>query len=286
MGLLAFGILLAIVAGLLALADARWRSATRGRIRRMEEGGASNPRRTIFNLVELEGLPFPVARYLGLILRDGQPAIRRARFGQGGQFLLRPDPRGWRPFTAKQHVVIHPPGFVWDARIRMVPGVDVRVRDSFVDGMGSMFGAVLAVMPVVAIEGTPEVAAGALVRYLAESVWFPTALLPGQGVKWTELDDTSARASLTVGSTAASLEFHFGPDGLLRRVFTPARARQVGDHFVSTTWQGRFWDYQEHSGMRIPMAGEVEWLLPEGPQPYWRGLITEIDYEFDQAGVS
>jgi hypothetical protein len=28
--------------------------------------------------------------------------------------------------------------------------------------------------------------------------------------------------------------------------------------------------------MRIPTTGEVEWLLAEGPQVYWRGRITEI----------
>jgi len=32
-------------------------------------------------------------------------------------------------------------------------------------------------------------------------------------------------------------------------------------------------------GMRVPMQGEVAWLLPEGPAPYWRGRITDIIYE-------
>jgi hypothetical protein len=32
--------------------------------------------------------------------------------------------------------------------------------------------------------------------------------------------------------------------------------------------------------MRIPTAGEVEWLLPEGPEVYWRGEITNIDFEY------
>jgi hypothetical protein len=34
--------------------------------------------------------------------------------------------------------------------------------------------------------------------------------------------------------------------------------------------------------MRVPLDGEVAWLLPEGPKPYWRGRIAEIDYEFAQ----
>jgi hypothetical protein len=31
--------------------------------------------------------------------------------------------------------------------------------------------------------------------------------------------------------------------------------------------------------MRVPLDGEVAWLLPEGAKPYWRGHITEISYE-------
>jgi hypothetical protein len=35
--------------------------------------------------------------------------------------------------------------------------------------------------------------------------------------------------------------------------------------------------------MVVPLDGEVAWLLPdEGAKPYWRGYITEIDYEFAQ----
>lgn len=32
--------------------------------------------------------------------------------------------------------------------------------------------------------------------------------------------------------------------------------------------------------MRIPLAGEVAWLLPEGPQPYWKGRIVNAVYEW------
>jgi hypothetical protein len=48
---------------------------------------------------------------------------------------------------------------------------------------------------------------------------------------------------------------------------------------VLTPWQGRFWNYGERSGMRVPLDGEVAWVLPEGAKPYWRGHITESTYE-------
>jgi hypothetical protein len=33
--------------------------------------------------------------------------------------------------------------------------------------------------------------------------------------------------------------------------------------------------------MRVPMSGEVSWILPEGPRPYWRGRVTRLEYTFD-----
>jgi hypothetical protein len=31
--------------------------------------------------------------------------------------------------------------------------------------------------------------------------------------------------------------------------------------------------------MLIPIEGEVEWNLPEGNLPYWRGYLEKIEYE-------
>lgn len=250
---------------------------------RLRQGGVVSTPAT-FSEAQLEGLPAPAMRYFRAVLRDGQPIVRRARFSQLGDFLLRPTQDGWRPFSATQHVSTEPVGFMWDALIRMAPGLNVRVRDSFIEGIGSMFGSILGIFPVVSVKGTSDIAAGALHRYLAEAVWFPTALLPTHGVAWTPVDDSTARATLNVAATTVSLDFHFGDDGLVHSVFTSARAREVGGRAILTPWQGRFSNYAEREGMRIPLTGEVEWQLPEGPQLYWRGRIIEIAYEFARPG--
>ncbi len=264
--------------GGLALVNRRWRARTAGLVTRLQGHALDSPPGR-FSAAELEGLPAPVATYFRTVLRDGQPLIRRGWLTQQGDFLVRPTPDGWRPFTATQHIAVQPPGFVWDAHIRMAPGVAVRVRDGYVDGTGSMKASLLGLLSLADSEGTPGIDAGALHRYLAEAVWFPTALLPSQGVDWTPLDDASARATLTVRATTVSLDFRFGGDGLVESVFTPERARDVDGEAVPTPWQGRFLEYGERNGVRIPLSGEVEWLLPEGPQAYWRGRITAVSYE-------
>ncbi len=75
--------------------------------------------------------------------------------------------------------------------------------------------------------------------------------------------------------------FTFNEEGLIDTVRAEARGRAVGGgKVVPAPWRGRFWNYHERDGMRVPLDGEVAWLLPEGAKPYWRGHITEIDYEF------
>lgn len=82
---------------------------------------------------------------------------------------------------------------MWDARIRSAPLLDVRVRDSYLGG-AAMLGKLAGVVPVVDRAGSPELASGALLRYLAELPWLPMALLPGGGLSWQAVDDSTARA--------------------------------------------------------------------------------------------
>ena len=118
------------------------------------------------------------------------------------------------------------------------------------------------------VRGAGEIAQGELMRFLAEAAWYPTALLPGPAISWTALGDRSARATLVDGLNAVSLRFDFDAHGLIATVSTEARGRTVGNETVPTPWIGRFWNYSEHGGMRVPFEAEVSWLLPEGARPY------------------
>lgn len=233
----------------------------------------------VFTAAAVAGLPEPVARYFRRVLPEGQTYLAAAELLQEGEFLLGAGPRGWRPFRARQRFRARPPGFVWEARIRLAPCVPICVRDAYERGMGAMRARLLGVFPVVNQTGRPELNAGALQRFLAEAVWFPTALLPDQGVTWEGLDEGTARAALTDSGTTAGLQFRFNEAGDVVEIFTPGRYREVKGGYVPTPWTVRCLEYGEHHGIRIPVYCEVEWGLPEGPRPYWRGRVTAITYE-------
>lgn len=186
----------------------------------------------------------------------------------------------WKPFTSTQRVVTRRPGFVWDGKVVMMPGLPVHVHDAYVAGEGILHPAILGLFTLMNLRGTPEVAQGELMRFFAEAAWYPTALLPSQGVRWAPLDEHSARATLVVGPLELTLTFRVGDDGLVRSVRAEARGRTVGGQVVMTPWEGRWSNYQQRDDMRVPMSGEVAWLLPEGDKPYWRGTVTALAYEF------
>ncbi len=115
-------------------------------------------------------------------------------------------------------------------------------------------------------------------RYLGESVWYPTALLPSEGVEWEPIDERSARATLEHRGTAASLVFYFNGRNEVERVSAERPYRKDDGTYESTPWTGYWRNYQVRDGVRIPIDGEVEWHLPEGDLPYWRATVEEIEY--------
>lgn len=268
-----------IVAMVVFYGELRWASGTRELRHQLEVARLPIAPRT-FDKSELEGLPAPVRRYFGAVLGDGQPIVAAVSIEHTGSLDLGKKAEAWKAFTSSQRVITRRPGFDWDARVAMMPGVSARVHDSYVAGEGILHAALLGLVPVANLRGTGEMARGELIRFFAEAAWYPTALLPSQGVHWDAVDDHSARATLKDGDITLALLFRFNQDGLIATVRADARGRTVGRTVVPTPWQGRFWNYGIREGMRVPLDGEAAWLLPEGAKPYWRGRVIQLSYEF------
>jgi hypothetical protein len=257
----------------------RWQSDTRKLHSRMEAVRiAITP--TSYDRRELEGLPVPVQRYFRTVLKEGQPLVTAVSVEHNGTFNMSETGEQWKSFHSKQRVITKRPGFVWEARIQMAPGITVYVHDAYVGGEGILTAKLFGLVSLVNLRGTPEVAQGELLRFFAEAAWYPTALLPSQGVQWEAVDDTSAKASLKDGETALTILFRFNESGLIESVRAEARGRTIAGRVIPTPWEGRWSHYEIRDGMLIPLDGEVAWVLPEGPKPYWRGHMHGIKYEF------
>ncbi|PSB39833.1 hypothetical protein C7B69_01190 [filamentous cyanobacterium Phorm 46] len=271
------GVLIIVCIGLATLyGKFRWQSNT-DRLRAKLTNGQRTIKPQIYDQKELEGLPAPVQRFFRTVIKDGQAIVAAVKLSQQGLFNLNEIEDKWSPFTATQFVTTQRLGFDWDARIEMAPGVNAFVHDTYLLGEGSLHASLLGLFTVAKIHSTPEANQGELLRFFAEATWYPTALLPSQGVRWEAIDDTSARATLTDGATTVSLVFQFNAEGAIATCRAEARYR---DQLTAMPWSGRFWEYSVRNGMLIPLEGEVGWEYPEGIRLYFKGKITEINYEF------
>ena len=131
-----------------------------------------------------------------------------------------------------------------------------------------------------AVEGSPQLSQAALMRYLAEAVWYPSKLLPSQGVVWQAVDDSTALATLSDDEIQVSLTFHFDESGMVRQLDGANRWRTEPSGLVERAWEVRVWGYETRGGMRVPIHGKAAWLLPTGRLPYWRGQLTDVLYKF------
>lgn len=235
---------------------------------------------THFDPAELGGLPAPVQRYLRTALTAGQPLVSGVRLTQSGDINLSPTGGRWQRFTAEQQVATRRPGFLWNARVGRFAGRSVRVQDSYLAGAGLLHAALPGWFDMARQQSGGELARAELMRFLAEAPWYPTALLPSQGVQWAAVDTHHADATLADGAVSVTLRFKFGDAGLVDSVRSEGRGRLVGRMMQIARWEARWRDWVTRDGMRVPMTGEVAWLLLDGRQTYWRGRLGKLLYRF------
>ena len=274
------GLVVAAGTGLVAFGRSRWAGATQTQMAKLEAARLAMPAGR-YDIREIEGLPAPVQRYFRAVLKDGQPFIATATFELAGTInMSSTGGDNWKPFTSSQRAVVHRPGFLWNGRVSMLPGLAARVHDSYIAGTGTLHAAMLGLFTVAEVQGGGEIARGELMRYFAEMPWYPTALLPSQGVHWAAVDDRSANATLVDGAISLTLLFRFDDAGLITSVHADARGAGAGKDMVMLPWECSASNYQLRDGMMVPTVGEAAWLRPEGRKPYFVGNLTSLVYEF------
>jgi hypothetical protein len=189
---------------------------------------------------------------------------------QRGQMRLKVGGR-WMPFTAEQWLSTMDVAFCWHARVKMAPLVTGVVEDAFEDGRGRLEAKLWGMISVADAKG-PGIDRGEAQRYLGELPWNPLALRHNRQLQFGEGEDGPVRVWAFDPETYVDLRFD--ADGDIVGVFSRTRSRDDGVY----PWEGRFFDYRELGGVRVPTRGEVSWHLPEGEFAYWRGEVTSVGW--------
>jgi hypothetical protein len=163
---LALGVLAATWMGIAAYGRARWAKATRDLLGELE-AARMPPRSSRYDDREIDGLPAPVQRYFRAVLKHGQPIVTGVTVQHTGTFNVTAlgGRERWMPFTSEQRVITNRPGFVWNARLSVVPGIAVLAHDAYAGGVGILHPAVLGVFSLTNQHGTGDIARGELMRF-------------------------------------------------------------------------------------------------------------------------
>ncbi|WP_221393546.1 DUF6920 family protein [Dyadobacter sp. NIV53] len=220
-----------------------------------------------FSYQQLDGLPVPVQKYFKHVLPEGQPAIQSVRMLQKGQFKtgLKKD---WINIDGEQYVTTQKPGFVWKGKTYMFSA-----RDMYLNGKGKLVVDLFSIYRLQKGEG-PKYDEGELLRWLGESVVYPTNLLPGDNLLWFPIDDKSAQLIYYYKGISLSYNVFFNNKYEIERMETQ---RYMGDT-NKEKWVNKLSNYQLRNGILIPIDLEAGWQLKEGYFPYAKFQITNIEY--------
>lgn len=222
-----------------------------------------------FDPASIADLPPAARRYLDHAVADRRLLARRVETRMRGELRLGGE---WRPVEAEE-VLAARRGFVWQPRVRLGPGIGVSGADFYVDGTGGQRFSLGGIVPVVRSDG-PAVDRSAAGRFLAESVWLPTSLLPALGAEWEGV--SHRRARVTVPGVAEPLTVTVGEDGSLRSVRTRRLDADSGERRPFGAYVER---ERTVAGMTIPWALDVGWGVgTEEYEPFFRAELLEATF--------
>ncbi|UZJ64594.1 hypothetical protein OKW96_19980 [Sphingobacterium sp. KU25419] len=194
----------------------------------------------------LNDLPTPVQRYFKLVLKDRQPYISSVRLEHRG--LFKTDlKKGFIKITGEQYFSVRKPQFIWKGATMLFTAID-----SYINNEGSLKVFLLNLYKVVDAKGS-TMDEGELQRWMAESVWFPTNLLPSEMVKWTAIDTNSAKLSFVYKEISFYFIVSFNAVG---EITTMQTQRYMTDK-KRVSWLCKMSNYKGINDTRIPFRQKL-----------------------------
>lgn len=221
-----------------------------------------------FNYEQLDGLPEPVQRYFKHVLKDGQPYISYVRLIHNGQFKTDPK-KDWINIKGEQYFTTEKPGFIWEGKTAMFTA-----RDMYLANKGRLVVTLLSLFKIVDGQGE-SFNQGELLRWLGESVWFPTNLLPSENLQWSPIDSSSAKLTFNYNDIEVFYIVSFNDKNEIIQMKTE-RYMEEGR---LETWVGKFRNYKKINGVIIPTEIEATWKLKEGDYSYVKFNVEKIEYD-------
>ena len=213
----------------------------------------------------------PVDRYFNLVLPENYALIKGVKLTHSGFF--KSSQKGERmKIKGEQYFKTEIPEFQWTGKTKLF-----KAKDAYVMGRGQLKVKLLGIIPIVNAKG-PHVDQAELLRWLAESIWFPTNLLPSDHLHWSAVDAHTAKLTYSYNVMDIFYIVRFDEKGLITELETErymAKGRME-------KWIGQVSDYKEFDGMLIPYHIKALWRLEEGDFQYVDFYVDTLKYEYEK----
>lgn len=221
----------------------------------------------IFSYKQIIGLPEPVQRYFKHVLKDGQPYISYARITHDGQFKIGLD-KDWIDIKGEQYATTEKPGFIWKGTTTLFIA-----RDMFIADKGRLIVSLFSLYTIADAKGE-QYNQGELLRWLGESILYPTNLLPGERLQWVAIDAHTAKLTFNYNGLSLFFTITFNETGEITQMET----KRYMDEKRFETWVIKSGNYKEMNNVVVPLSFEVLWRLEKGDFSYARFNIKKIEY--------
>lgn len=220
-----------------------------------------------FTAASVEGLPQPVQQYLTHVLPEGQPYINSVRLKHDGYFKTGVG-KSWTSITGEQYFTTATPGFVWIGKTSLFTAKDIYVKNQ-----GQLVVKLLSLFKVVDEKGA-HIDQGELLRWLGESVWFPTNFIPGNNISWQAINDSAARVTCHHNEMQVSMDIYFNENHEISRLET----ERYMEKDRKEKWFGEVSEYREIEGIKVPTRIKAGWDLKEGVHNYVDFKIQQLEF--------
>ena len=272
--------LLAVVAVVLvALGAWRWADVRACRAAWEELVSLQPAAPPVFDPAMVAGLPEPAQRFFRFAIEPRTPLYTVAEIAMQGEFSLgnKAEPT-YMPMRAEQ-VLAAPQGFIWKVRA----GDSVWFSGSDGANAGTSWSRfwLFGMLPVARAGGNEDHARASFGRYVAEAVfWTPAALLPGEGIRWDGIDETTARITVTHGGLEQAVDVTVDADGRPQKVvFQRWSDANPAKTYRLQPFGGYLSEFREFDGYRLPTRIEAgNFFETEEYFPFFRATVTSVRF--------
>jgi len=229
---------------------------------------------------DIENLPEPVQKYFRNGGYIGRIKMFNAKIILENTFFRRAPNNRWMKLNVYQYNSVIEPVRIVYLQKNILGIFPFEARDKYQDGKGNMLIRLLKLVTVADAKGR-EMDQSGLVTILSETFIVPNYALQDY-IKWETINKNEVKAILTFKGLKVEGIFSFNNEGEMVRFYTEDRYFVNKDGtFKKNPWSIYVEAYKVMNGVKVPSYIRVVWHLEEGDFEYFKGNISNIDYNIE-----